>query len=451
MDLELSARRRVGLTAALADRVAAGRWLRRPTGTPAGFLLPVLLLVSPTAITGQPQPPETEPVAEAQRPVVEAPTPEVVEPPEVEAQSAVAAPAAPPEPPEELERTGSSDTRVAVGSRVHVRSGETVSDVVAIGAGLIVDGEVEGNATAVAGMAVIDGRVTGNVVAVGGSVRLGENAEVLGDVASFGGDVEREPGAVVRGRVSEVSLGAGLDRHDWEWSGRGFRGGTSLGWSSLLQLVGILVGFLLLVLVTGFVQLVASGPTARLSTLIATEPFKVALVGLASEILVVFGGLALLVFLVVSIVGWPLLLLVPFAILLLIILFILGFVGACLAAGRTLGELMRLEIKSAHLQLLLGLVAAVGLWNFGQFLEVLTGAWPFAWFFELFGGLVLFATVTLGFGAIVLTRGGSLSGLDRGPLAAPPPLPEIGVEEPTVEDDAIGGATAGDAPTAGAD
>src|SRR5687768_14111627 len=64
------------------------------------------------------------------------------------------------------------DDRVAFGSDVHVREGETVRDAVAFG-----------------GDALIEGVVTGDAVAFGGSVLLAEGARVEGDVSSFGGDV----------------------------------------------------------------------------------------------------------------------------------------------------------------------------------------------------------------------------------------------------------------------
>src|SRR5205085_7886332 len=89
-----------------------------------------------------------------------------------------------------------SDDRVHVGGSVRVGKDE------------VIDGDV----VAVGGSATVDGTVRGDVVAIGGSVNLGPTADVESDVVAVGGAVHRDPTARIGGRVQEVGINFGRFR-----------------------------------------------------------------------------------------------------------------------------------------------------------------------------------------------------------------------------------------------
>lgn len=317
-----------------------------------------------------------------------------------------------------------SDQKYAFGSTIKVQDGDSASDLLAIGGGIKVDGEVLGDAVAVGGSIKIDGRVTGDVISVGNNVELGPEAEVLGSAVSVGGRVIQEDGATVVGRVSEVALGGNLDFGDWWWVNRGidwsdrgansWRGWTDLAWS--------MMGMFLLVVLTGLVALVARDPVDRVSRLAFAEPFKALLVGLAVELLFLPGLAVLAVLLAISIIGIPLLLLLPFLVLLLVAAALVGFTSMALGLGRMIKHRLGLGLGGGLGYLIVGLVAIQGLSLTEQFLDAVGLPFFIYALFGLFGFLVKYLAWTTGLGAVVLSRIGS-----RSSYVPPPPLAGAGV------------------------
>ena len=127
---------------------------------------------------------------------------------------------------------------VSVGDDNHVPEDVTVPhNAVAVMGDLKVDGEVMHDAVAVMGDNTVNGRVHSNVVAIMGDINLGPKAEVDGDLVCVGGEVHRDPGAVVRGRVQMKTLGPGFNSEAitswWDHAlkiGRPLAIGAGLGW-----------------------------------------------------------------------------------------------------------------------------------------------------------------------------------------------------------------------------
>jgi hypothetical protein len=320
-----------------------------------------------------------------------------VEPP------AVAVPPEPPAPPAHSDDDTWVETdsrrhrggRVRVGGDIEVREGETVGDAV----------------VAVFGSVDVDGRVDGDVVAVGGQVQLGPHADVRGNVVAVGGQVERDPGAQVHGDINEVRIGfpnvgvGPLVRFrpwygGWHWFSDGFSASASL-FASLLRMAVIAIICLLFVAV-------APVPVRRAAYVVDESPWLAALTGLSVQILFVPLLIITVVVLAISIVGIPLLLLVPFAILALLVAMVIGFAGACCSIG---GWVTR-RSSSGRLTLLatlvVGLVLVWGLTAIARFGGLAGGPVRTIMSAVLLAGfLVEYAVWTMGLGAAMLTRFGT--------------------------------------------
>lgn len=163
------------------------------------------------------------------------------------------------------------DDMVNIGHDSHLPPGQSADSVVSIfgnsssegNAGNVVSvlgntnvtGTVTEAAVAVLGNVYIDGSVKGDAVAVLGNMTLGPHAEIGGNVVTVGGDLQRDPAAVVHG--SEENIFSGLVGNiDWlhSWIQHCFlylrplavAPGLSWAWSLALACLALYVGIALL-------------------------------------------------------------------------------------------------------------------------------------------------------------------------------------------------------------
>lgn len=126
---------------------------------------------------------------------------------------------------------GNDNAVVSIGHDSHLASGEHADAVVSVLGSSTSDGEVDdavvsvlGNtrvtgpvgdsAVAVLGNTYVDSHVGNAVVAVMGNVELGPHADV-GDVVAVGGELIRDPAAVIRGTTQHVQLFGNLGGLEW--------------------------------------------------------------------------------------------------------------------------------------------------------------------------------------------------------------------------------------------
>jgi hypothetical protein len=244
---------------------------------------------------------------------------------------------------------------------------------------------------------------------------------VTGSVTSVGGQIEQERGAEVRGEVNEVTLNHRPWRHasgPWRpWIGRDLFS----GWFSLL---GTLLRIALVMLLTLIVAIVASGPVERISHRATTDPWVSGFVGLLAQVLFVPVLVLTVVFLAISIVGIPLLVLVPFALVALLFGVLMGFTGVARrvgewAVGPYKGPLVATAVGVAVITA--GAVVTRIVWLIpGPIAPLAISLWAIALFLE-------YIAWTVGLGALLLTRfgtrGPSTPPLDATPPPVPPPLP----------------------------
>jgi len=330
------------------------------------------------------------------------------------------------------------DSQIVVGNSLTVEEDEVADEAVVFGGSLYVLGKVAGDAAAIGGSVIISGEVTGDVAAVGGDLTVESGGEILGDAVSVGGEVDIDDDARVRGQIIEVPFGPNL--RFGAWPGAIFKGRHWWGdpeemfhlspWNVATKFMWKTFGLIVLGLLACLVLLVARQPLERVQQKAAMEPWKSGLVGLLTQIL--FGPLLLLVILIlcISIIGIPLLLLVPFFVLALVLVAFLGYCGVALGIGRFLQSRFGWQLDNPYFVLLLG-VLAIQIWCFIS--DLLDFGWGPLWFFAvmfgIFGVLVKSVAWTVGLGAGVLTRFGTATTWgSRGPASYAPVPPVSGLE-----------------------
>ena len=247
------------------------------------------------------------------------------------------------------------------------------------------DEQVTGQVVAVLGSARIDGEVGDQVVAVLGSVDLGPKAVVRGDIVSVGGRVHRAEGAQVRGGVTEVALGhVRIPDQIAPWvSGVGL---FSLGdFGAVPRLIGSTFRLLLLLTLGVLAYILARRSVEQSAERVQDNPVKATFIGLAAALLL---GPVLFItsfVLILTIIGIPLLLLIPFMLAFLVLLALVGFTGTASAvgqwasrrfgvgAGAGIGS-VAVGIGVIFLPLMLARVMALGGWLTAPFSFVLGGA-----------------------------------------------------------------------------
>lgn len=294
-----------------------------------------------------------------------------------------------------------------------IQPGETVEDIVVVGGDLRVLGVVEGTAVVVGGDLILErsGGVRGNAVITGGQL-LNRGGSIDGElriVDMAGTSVEREiERAVERGvAAAEAEAARELEREERR-EGRGwFRaiGEGLAGVISTLALGLVLAGIGAVLVFYGRPYLETVSDTARASTL------RAGVVGLAATFLIVPVFLVLLVTLVVSIIGIPLLLAMPLYPLVVVAAFGFGLLGTSHAIGERTAE-QRAErfdslARNSYTYLFTGLGMLLAPLIAGYLLKM-TGFLGFAGTLILVVGYsALWVSSTVGLGAVLLSRAGT--------------------------------------------
>ncbi len=136
---------------------------------------------------------------------------------------------------------------VAVSDSVFVPEGEVHdSDIVTISGDVRIEGKVSGDVVVINGTLELEGTVDGEVVLVLSDGRIGDEAEIGGNLVNVGGEVDRSPEARIGGELVDINLSQ-------------LTGPISKGFSTLargfyvLVLIKLFLLFLTLVLLTALV------------------------------------------------------------------------------------------------------------------------------------------------------------------------------------------------------
>ena len=270
---------------------------------------------------------------------------------------------------------------------------------------------------AIGGSVTVLGRVNDDVVAVGGSVHLGPKAVVRGDVTSVGGRIDQSPGATINGGVNEVRIGP----PHIHFNPAGFFGPLAAwnpftGW---FKLFGTLLRLGLVMLLAMLVALVAARPVERIGLRALQEPWLSGFTGLLAQLLFVPVLVLTVVILAVSLIGIPLLVLVPFGVIAFLLAVLIGFTGVALRLGRwAVGPDRPMFVAMAVGIILVAVVTLVA-----RVLALVPAPlWPITWMIGVLGFLVEYVAWSVGLGAALLSRFGT-RGAPYDPPVAPPPIP----------------------------
>jgi hypothetical protein len=281
------------------------------------------------------------------------------------------------------------------------RASQREGDIVRIGGSAVNVTEserVQGDVVSIGGSVNIDGEVTGDVVAVVGGLTLGPHAVVRGDVTAVGGPFKRDPQAQVFGKVNEVGIGAnGQTIPPYRINPRTIFGSFATRLGSLATTVARVLLFMLFALI---VTAVGRRPLEQIATRITAEPLRAGLVGLLGEILFVPVLIVTILALVISIIGIPLLILVPFGIILVGVVMLVGYTAAAyIAGGWSLDRFGRTE-RSPFLTVSTGVVVIAALTLIGKLFSLAAGFLGVP--LSIVGYLVEYLAWTVGFGAAIL-------------------------------------------------
>lgn len=328
---------------------------------------------------------------DARRALFAAVRPEEQQRPEVERPRPESEPAL--EAPSPASETMPRRARRSSGERVRIFGDVNVSE----------DEEVSGQVVAVIGSVRIDGEVGDQVVAVLGSVDLGPRAVVRGDVVTVGGRLRKAPGAQVRGAVTEVSLGdPGMRVHLSPW----FDGWGPIyvfgGFGPVARLLGSTFRFVLLALLACVALVVARRSVEASAQRVTDNPVNSTLVGMVAWVL--FAPVLFLIafLLLVSFIGIPLLLLLPFAVLVLLLMALVGFSGTAYALGQWMRRRLGIGTVPAFVDVCLGILVILMPLLLGRLVAL--GGWPVSPFVFLLlatGLAVEFLAWSSGFGAVL--------------------------------------------------
>jgi len=255
---------------------------------------------------------------------------------------------------------------------------------------------VEGDVAVFGGSADVDGEVTGDLLVFGGSLRLGPQAVVRGDVSVMGGSLDREPGAQILGSINEMGRARGMFRRGW-----GFSNMFGSFWSRVGSLTATILRLGLLALLAIIVVAFGRTPVERIAARTAATPLRAGLIGIAAQILFLPVLILTCVVLAVSIVGIPLLALVPFAVLALMLVMLVGVVGLAYRIGGSLTARLGWTERGAYAAVAIGVVA-IGAVTLVAKLAALAGGFLVGAPLSAFGYLVEYVAWTVGFGATIL-------------------------------------------------
>jgi hypothetical protein len=292
----------------------------------------------------------------------------------------------------------SRDDRVSVGHSIHIGPDETANDVVCVGCSVDLEGEAFGNVVAVGGSVRVKGTAHGDAVSIGGSVDVSSEGEVQGEGVAIGGSIDVDEGGQILGQRSSVGIGG-------PWFGR-----FGEGWdfpfgmfSDLGRLVASIFRTGLLALVGVLLFLAMRPAVERAARRAREEPWKAVFAGLLVQLLVLPVLVLVTVILAVSIIGIPLLALVPVAILAFVVAALLGFVGVGLELGRWVERRTHGRFSSPVMAVIVGIVLIQATSLVGRLLSIPSG-WVAAIGFSivLLGFFLKYVAWTVGMGAMTL-------------------------------------------------
>ena len=267
------------------------------------------------------------------------------------------------------------------------------------------------------GAARIDGHAADDVVVLGGSVRVGPEAVVDGDLIAVGGNAIIDPKARIYGEVSTNVIRFPDIDGGWDPMPETVLASIALA-ATILRLLTVF-------LVAAALTLIAPALVRHISWRAADRPASSAAIGLACQVGFIPALIILIVTLAVTVVGIPLIGLVPF---LVAAAGVAGTAGFTAVAARIGARLRGTTVEASNalfVDVTLGIVVvsavslSAHLFSFGS-------SWggPAVWSLSAIGIVIEYVVWTMGIGAACATLMARWNG-PAATSAVPPPTPPV--------------------------
>jgi hypothetical protein len=188
------------------------------------------------------------------------------------------------------------------------------------------------------------------------------------------------------------------------------------------RLTTTLVRIGLLVLLTALVLFIARGPVEQIADRVAADPVKSWFVGFLAEMLFIPVMIMTAILLVITVVGIPLLVLLPVAVIAGGVAMLVGFTAVAYQIGRMLQERFEALRSSPYAATFLGILLIVSPVLLAR-LVGLTGDLAMVWPIAAVGFLFEYMAWTAGLGAAALARWGRPQATSGPPALVSPQSP----------------------------
>lgn len=276
----------------------------------------------------------------------------------------------------------------------HLAAGSTASDPVIV----------------IGGTANIEGRAESEIMVIGGTLRVGPSAVIRGDLITVGGEAIIDPAADVAGDVAETIVIWPDLGFTWAQLGEGWW--AAAAFVAMLVRLGVVLVAALFIAVVGPRWVRSIGARAGASVAVAGA------LGLAGELLFLPGLALIVVALLISIIGIPLLGAVPFLLGAAAVIWVAGFAGVVARVGSRLRGSDADYNTAPVMDLLVGFAAITAVTVVAHLMALGPG-WmrPFAISLGAVGLIIEYLTWTIGLGAAIAAFSG------RRRSSPPPPVP----------------------------
>jgi cytoskeletal protein CcmA (bactofilin family) len=271
-----------------------------------------------------------------------------------------------------------------MGGRVDV-NGMVDGDVAVLGGNLDITGTIQGDAAVFGGNIKNRGTIDGELHVIGGTVYLDSASVVTGDISMVGGTVERHENAEVLGKVESVEIKA-LEKILPRIS-RAFRLPRMLPGAKVFPRVVFLGMLVVLYLFNILVALIFPNAVDRVKEKIEQSIWASVGLGIIMQLLFV----PLIVLFAVSIVGIPLIILLPLAVFLATLF---GVSALSITAGTRVCQGFNWKVESQLGRLSLGWLAIMLI----PIVLILIGPPVFA-----IGFVIVYVALTIGLGGVIYT------------------------------------------------
>ncbi|HEX7320372.1 MAG TPA: polymer-forming cytoskeletal protein [bacterium] len=281
---------------------------------------------------------------------------------------------------------GVIDGDLAVMGGEAVVNGSVTGEVAVFGGNLRINGIIEEDAAVFGGTIKNHGTLSGDLAVIGGNVELDSGSTVSGDIVVIGGTVEQDSNAVIEGEIKTVKMP--LSRLVPRIS-KLFRLGPQLDVMSAVVsrvvILGIIAVFYLLCLLA---LLIFPGAIEKINIKVRDEFW----ISLAIGVAIIIAIIPAIVLFAISIVGIPLIFLLPIA---LAVAGIFGFASLSSVVGKRICESAKWKIESRVGVFSIGWLALMAI-------NIIAGAIHFP-LITIIGISILWIAWTIGQGAATYT------------------------------------------------